>query len=73
VRDLEIRIRQGGLSNRALQGVLKVARTIADLEGRSNIESEDVEEALRFRCSGEDPYDVLTLSDQISVPGMPFK
>jgi hypothetical protein len=32
-----------------------------------------VEEALRFRCSGEDPYDVLTLSDQISVPGMPFK
>jgi magnesium chelatase family protein len=73
VRDLEICIRQGGLSNRALQGVLKVARTIADLEGRSTIESEDVEEALRFRRSGEDPYDVLSLSDQISIPGMPFK
>jgi len=73
VRDLESCIRQGGLSNRAIQGVLKVARTIADLEGRSTIESEDVEEALRFRRSGEDPYDVLSLSDQISIPGMPFK
>lgn len=70
-RDLEGRVRGAGLSNRALQGVLKVARTIADLAGREAIIAEDLEEALEFRRSGEDPYDILSLSNQVSVPGMP--
>jgi len=70
-RDLEGRVRGAGLSNRALQGVLKVARTIADLSGRDGILAEDLEEALEFRRSGEDPYDILSLSNQVSVPGIP--
>lgn len=68
---LETRIRSAGLSNRAIQGVLKVARTIADLEGRSDIITADLEEALEFRRAGEDPYDVVSLSSQTSVPGIP--
>lgn len=70
-RELETAIANRGLSNRALQGVLKVARTIADLEGRSDISTNDVAEALSFRCAGEDPYDVLSLASQSSVPGIP--
>uniref|UniRef100_A0A7C3E6M0 ATP-binding protein n=1 Tax=Gracilinema caldarium TaxID=215591 RepID=A0A7C3E6M0_9SPIR len=72
-RYLESRIAHSGLSNRAIQGVLKVARTIADLEGRSSISADDVAEAVDFRRAGEDPYDVLSVSSQVSVPGMPFK
>ncbi|AEJ18923.1 YifB family Mg chelatase-like AAA ATPase [Gracilinema caldarium] len=68
---LESEIAHRGLSNRALQGVLKVARTIADLEGRSDIHADDVAEALSFRCAGEDPYDVLSLASQSSVSGIP--
>ena len=37
------------LSMRGYTRVLKVARTIADLENRSNIESKDVLEALQYR------------------------
>lgn len=73
VRALEKDITQSGLSNRAIQGVLKVARTIADLEGRSGIILKDVEEALSFRRAGEDPYDVLSLSSQAAVPGIPLR
>jgi magnesium chelatase family protein len=69
--NLQTAIAHRGLSNRALQGVLKVARTIADLEGRSDICADDVSEALSFRCAGEDPYDVLSLASQSSVPGIP--
>jgi len=72
-RDLEARIASSGLSNRAVQGVLKVARTIADLDGRSDISADDVAEALSFRRAGEDPYDVLSVSNQASVPGMPLR
>lgn len=68
---LEARIRSAGLSNRAIQGVLKVARTIADLECRNDIITADLEEALEFRRAGEDPYDVVSLSSQTSVPGIP--
>ena len=71
IRDVEIEIRNEGLSNRALQGIIKVARTIADLDGRTNISAADLAEALDFRRSGDEPYDVLSRSNQCSVPGMP--
>ena len=38
-----------GLSARAYSKVLKVARTIADLEGNDNILDEHIAEAIRFR------------------------
>jgi len=72
-RDLEHSMTHSGLSNRALQGVLKVARTIADLDGRIEISADDVSEAVSFRRAGEDPYDVLSLSSQASVPGIPLR
>ncbi|MCA1950806.1 MAG: YifB family Mg chelatase-like AAA ATPase [Treponema sp.] len=71
IRDLEAGIRNAGLSNRALHGIIKVARTIADLDGRTDINSEDLAEALAFRRSGDDPYDVLSRSTHCSVPGIP--
>ena len=38
-----------GLSARAYTKVLKVARTIADLEGKTNIEKEHIIEAIGYR------------------------
>ena len=37
------------MSMRAYGRVLKVARTIADLRGAENIETQDVAEAIQFR------------------------
>ncbi|GHV36708.1 ATP-dependent protease [Spirochaetia bacterium] len=48
-----------GLSGRAYHGILRVARTIADLEGRESIDTDHILEALRYRRQGDDPYDVL--------------
>jgi magnesium chelatase family protein len=42
-----------GLSMRACHSVLKVARTIADIEGRSVIGEEAVAEAARYRAYGD--------------------
>jgi len=39
----------GDLSGRGYHRVLKVARTIADLAGRENIELKDITEALSYR------------------------
>jgi magnesium chelatase family protein len=49
-----------GLSGRAFHGVLRVARTIADLEGRDSIDAVHVLEAIQHRRQGDDPYDILS-------------
>jgi magnesium chelatase family protein len=43
---------RGLLSGRGYDRVLRVARTIADLDGRERIESQDLEEALGYRLGG---------------------
>ncbi len=50
-----------GLSGRAYHGILRVARTIADLEGRETIGTEHILEAVQHRRYGEDPYEIVTL------------
>jgi len=50
-----------GLSGRAYHGILRVARTIADLEGKDTIEAEHILEAVYHRRLGEDPWDILSL------------
>jgi magnesium chelatase family protein len=47
------------LSGRAYHGILRVARTIADLEGRDNIAMDHILEAVEHRRRGDDPYDIL--------------
>ncbi|MDR2746094.1 MAG: YifB family Mg chelatase-like AAA ATPase [Treponema sp.] len=47
------------LSGRAYHGVLRVARTIADLEGRDSLDMEHILEAVEHRRRGDDPYDIL--------------
>jgi magnesium chelatase family protein len=49
-----------GLSGRAFHGVLRVARTIADLEGRDTIDAVHILEAIQHRRQGDDPYDILS-------------
>jgi magnesium chelatase family protein len=46
------------LSGRAYHGILKVGRTIADLEGRDSIDAEHIAEAVDYRRRGDDPYDI---------------
>jgi len=50
-----------GLSGRAYHGVLRVARTIADLESKDIIETEHILEAVQYRRLGEDPWDIMTV------------
>jgi magnesium chelatase family protein len=49
-----------GLSGRAYHGILRVARTIADLEGSEVIDTVHVLEAVQHRRYGEDPYEIIT-------------
>lgn len=49
-----------GLSGRACHGILRVARTIADLEGRELIDTVHILEAVQHRRRGEDPFEILT-------------
>ena len=46
---LEHAITKIGLSARAYDRILKVSRTLADLEGKDNIESDHVSEAIQYR------------------------
>ena len=46
---LELAIDKFGLSARAYTRILKVARTIADLEGHENIQSAHLSEAIQYR------------------------
>jgi magnesium chelatase family protein len=39
-----------GLTARGLDRLLRLARTLADLEGRENLSNQDVAEALHFRA-----------------------
>jgi magnesium chelatase family protein len=48
------------LSGRACHGILKIARTIADLEGKDSIDTVHILEAVQHRRFGDDPYDILT-------------
>ena len=50
-----------GLSGRAYHGILRVARTIADLESKEIIETEHILEAVQHRRYGEDHWDILSL------------
>jgi magnesium chelatase family protein len=51
------------LSGRGCHGVLRTARTIADLEGAETIGADHILEAVQFRRLGEDPYDILSAED----------
>jgi magnesium chelatase family protein len=48
-----------GLSARAYHGILRVARTIADLEASGVIDTVHILEAVQHRRQGDDPYDIL--------------
>ncbi|MCL2442674.1 MAG: ATP-binding protein, partial [Treponema sp.] len=50
-----------GLSGRAYHGILRVARTISDLESKEIIETEHILEAVQYRRLGEDPWDILSI------------
>ncbi len=48
------------LSGRACHSILKVSRTIADLEGSEDIKAVHILEAVEHRRFGDDPYDILS-------------
>ena len=50
-----------GLSGRAYHGILRVARTIADLDSAELIDTAHILEAVQHRRYGEDPFDILGL------------
>jgi magnesium chelatase family protein len=55
------------LSGRAYHGILRVSRTIADLEKSETINTTHILEAVQHRRLGDDPYDIL--SSDILTPG----
>jgi len=50
-----------GFSGRAYHGILRTARTIADLEGKEIIEIEHILEAVHHRKLGDDPWEILNM------------
>jgi len=51
-----------GLSGRACHGILKISRTIADLEKKDAIDTVHILEAVQHRRFGDDPYDILSIT-----------
>jgi magnesium chelatase family protein len=51
-----------GLSVRAYHNIQRVARTIADLDGKEVIDAAHILEAVQYRRHGEDPYEIITVS-----------
>jgi magnesium chelatase family protein len=51
-----------GLSGRACHGILKISRTIADLEKKESIDTAHILEAVQHRRFGDDPYDILSIT-----------
>jgi magnesium chelatase family protein len=51
------------LSGRSFHGILRVSRTIADLEGEETIGTTHILEAIQHHRFGEDPYDILSLGE----------
>jgi len=49
-----------GLSGRAYHGIIRVARTIADLDNAEIIGTAHILEAVQHRRYGEDPYEIIT-------------
>jgi magnesium chelatase family protein len=50
------------LSGRAYHGILRTARTIADLGGKDTLDTVHVLEAIEHRRLGDDPYDVFSMT-----------
>jgi magnesium chelatase family protein len=61
-RALKTAVAKLALSGRAYHSILRVGRTIADLEGRDSIGMEHILEAVEHRRRGDDPYDILSES-----------
>jgi magnesium chelatase family protein len=59
-RAFHLALEKMGLSGRAFHGVLRVGRTIADLEGSEIISPAHILEAIQHRSLGEDPYDIFS-------------
>jgi magnesium chelatase family protein len=53
-----------GFSGRARHAVLRIARTIADLEGAESIKRDHLLEAVQHRRYGDDPFDVLSIAEK---------
>jgi magnesium chelatase family protein len=56
------------LSLRGRHGIIRTARTIADLEGSEHISEAHIAEAVFFRRPGEDPYDIIPALFQERAP-----
>jgi magnesium chelatase family protein len=50
------------LSGRAYHSILRVGRTIADLEGKEAIDHVHILEAIEHRRLGDDPYDIFSIN-----------
>jgi magnesium chelatase family protein len=48
-------------SGRSIHGIIRVSRTIADLEGEKTIGTTHILEAIQHHRFGEDPYDILSV------------